>query len=59
MHPHLIKGITVNVVGKLVQKNWLLDGRNIPTYKIYAKEIDFRIPKNRQIEIQDEEENNE
>lgn len=50
MHPHLVKGITVNVVGKLVQKNWLFEGRNIPMYKIYAKEIDFRVPKNKQIE---------
>ena len=54
MHPHLVKGTTVNVVGKLVQKNWLFEGRNIPMYKIYAKEIDFRTPKNTQVEISEQ-----
>lgn len=48
MHPHLTKGVTVTVVGKLVQKEWTVEGKQVPTYKIYAKEIDFRIPKNMQ-----------
>lgn len=48
MHPHLTKGVTITVVGKLVQKEWNVDGRKVPIFKIYAKEIDFRIPKNMQ-----------
>ncbi len=48
MHPYLIKGVVVDVVGKLVQKEWIHEDKKIPIYKIYAKEIDFRIPKNKQ-----------
>lgn len=48
MCPHLTKGVMITVVGELVQKEWTTDGKQVPTYKVYAKEIDFRIPKNMQ-----------
>ncbi len=37
MHPYLIKGVVVDVVGKLVQKEWIHEDKKIPIYKIYAK----------------------
>ena len=46
MHPHLKKGLTVDVTGKIVQESWNNDGKTYHKHKIYAKEIDFRTPKN-------------
>ncbi|MDD7616998.1 MAG: single-stranded DNA-binding protein [bacterium] len=43
---HIKKGISINVVGELIQERWENDGKNYYKYKINAKEIDFRIPKN-------------
>jgi len=48
MHPYLVKGVVVDVVGELIQKDWQVGDKNIPIHKISAKEIDFRIPKNKQ-----------
>lgn len=48
MCPHLTRGVTITVVGELVQKERTVEGKQVPTYKVYAKEIDFRIPKNMQ-----------
>ena len=43
---HIKKGISINVVGELIQERWENDGKNYYKHKINAKEIDFRIPKN-------------
>ncbi len=45
MYPYLKKGITVDVLGKLIQESWVTEGKNFHKYKIYAKEVDFRTPK--------------
>ncbi|MCT7910718.1 single-stranded DNA-binding protein [Arcobacter lacus] len=50
MSPYLTKGLTVDVIGKLVQENWTnVEGQNLFKYKIHAKEIDFRTPKSQNI----------
>ena len=46
MSNYLTKGLTVDVIGELVQENWTnAEGQNLYKYKIHAKEIDFRTPK--------------
>lgn len=46
MNNHLKKGVTVDVTGKLVQEIWQnQEGKTFSKHKIYAKEIDFRVPK--------------
>ncbi len=46
MHPYLKKGVTLDVIGKVVQENWTNnDGKTVRKHKIYAKELDFRTPK--------------
>ncbi|MBZ7936334.1 single-stranded DNA-binding protein [Campylobacter sp. B0100352/1] len=45
IHPHLKKGVSVNVVGELTQDSWEHEGRTYYKHRIKAKEIDFRTPK--------------
>lgn len=39
---YLLKGISIDVVGRLVQEIWEKDEKRYSKHKIYAKEIDFR-----------------
>lgn len=46
MGQYLLKGTTIDVIGELVQESWENEeGQKNYRYKIYGKEIDFRIPK--------------
>ncbi|WP_162165560.1 single-stranded DNA-binding protein [Campylobacter fetus] len=45
MNKYLKKGISVDVIGELVQESWGKDGKTFYKHKIKVKEIDFRTPK--------------
>lgn len=46
MQPYLLKGVALDISGKLVQEVWEKDGENFSKIKINVSEIDFRNYKN-------------
>lgn len=46
---YLKKGISIEVVGELVQDNYTEEGKNKSRYKIKAHEVDFRETKNKDV----------
>ncbi|OCS14641.1 single-stranded DNA-binding protein [Campylobacter fetus subsp. fetus] len=45
MNKYLKKGVSIDVIGELVQESWIKDGKTFHKHKIKVKEIDFRTPK--------------
>ncbi|EMC8631864.1 TPA: single-stranded DNA-binding protein [Campylobacter fetus] len=60
MNKYLKKGVSIDVIGELVQESWNKDGKIYYKHKIKVKEIDFRTPKDNisEANFENEEETN-